>query len=49
MVLQKKELSEEYWPRLLKEKAKMHFLKTDFNKVSEVLLCLKTLVRMSDC
>jgi len=33
MVLQKKELEEEYWPRLLKEKAKMHFLKTDFDKV----------------
>ena len=33
-VLQKKELNEEYWPRLLKEKAKVHFLKTDFNKVS---------------
>lgn len=34
MVLQKKELSEEYWPRLLKEKQKYHFLKTDFDKVS---------------
>ena len=33
MVLQKKELEEEYWPRLLKEKAKVHFLKTDFDKV----------------
>lgn len=33
MVLQKKELNEEYWPRLLKDKAKVHFLKTDFNKV----------------
>jgi len=30
--LQKKELKEEYWPRLLKDKAKMHFLKTDFDK-----------------
>ncbi|KKA30261.1 hypothetical protein TD95_002217 [Thielaviopsis punctulata] len=30
--LQKKELGEEYWPRLLKDKAKMHFLKTDFDK-----------------
>lgn len=30
--LQKKELKEEYWPRLLKESRKMHFLKTDFDK-----------------
>jgi hypothetical protein len=30
--LRKKELSEEYWPRLLKEKKKLHFLKTDFDK-----------------
>lgn len=34
LVLQKKDLNEEYWPRLLKEKAKMHFLKTNFDKVS---------------
>jgi hypothetical protein len=33
MVLQKKELNEEYWPRLLKDKAKVHFLKTNFDKV----------------
>ncbi|KAF2165938.1 hypothetical protein M409DRAFT_55301 [Zasmidium cellare ATCC 36951] len=32
MVLQKKELGEEYWPRLLKENKKVHFLKTDFDK-----------------
>ncbi|KAK4574750.1 p23 chaperone protein wos2 [Recurvomyces mirabilis] len=32
LVLQKKELGEEYWPRLLKDKAKVHFLKTDFDK-----------------
>jgi len=32
MVLQKKELNEEYWPRLLKDKAKVHFLKTNFDK-----------------
>jgi len=32
LVLQKKELETEYWPRLLKEKAKYHFLKTDFDK-----------------
>lgn len=30
--LQKKELKTEYWPRLLKDKAKQHFLKTDFDK-----------------
>ena len=34
MVLRKKETKEEYWPRLLKDKAKVHFLKTDFDKVS---------------
>ncbi|EHK45396.1 hypothetical protein TRIATDRAFT_169917, partial [Trichoderma atroviride IMI 206040] len=32
MKLQKKELKEEYWPRLLKENKKLHFLKTDFDK-----------------
>lgn len=30
--LVKKELKEEYWPRLLKDTKKMHFLKTDFDK-----------------
>ena len=40
MVLVKKELGEEYWPRLLKEKGKVHFLKTDFDKVRySDLLC----------
>jgi hypothetical protein len=34
MVLQKEELEETYWPRLLKDAAKVHFLKTDFDKVS---------------
>lgn len=33
MVLRKKELKEEFWPRLLKEAKKVHFLKTDFDKV----------------
>ena len=33
IVLQKKELDEKFWPRLLKDKAKVHFLKTDFDKV----------------
>ena len=36
-VLRKKELKEEYWPRLLKESKKVHFLKTDFDKVSDVV------------
>ncbi|KAI1305473.1 HSP20-like chaperone [Xylaria venustula] len=30
--LRKKELKEEYWPRLLKDAAKVQFLKTDFDK-----------------
>jgi hypothetical protein len=30
--LRKKELKEEFWPRLLKDNKKMHFLKTDFDK-----------------
>jgi hypothetical protein len=33
LVLQKKDLKEEYWPRLLKDNKKMHFLKTNFDKV----------------
>ncbi|KAL1969673.1 hypothetical protein VTN77DRAFT_8226 [Rasamsonia byssochlamydoides] len=32
LVLRKKELKKEYWPRLLKETKKVHFLKTDFDK-----------------
>ncbi|KAI0161570.1 HSP20-like chaperone [Xylariaceae sp. FL1272] len=32
MKLRKKELKEEYWPRLLKDKAKVQFVKTDFDK-----------------
>ena len=30
--LRKKELKAEYWPRLLKDSKKMHFLKTNFDK-----------------
>ncbi|KAI1322706.1 HSP20-like chaperone [Xylariaceae sp. FL0255] len=30
--LRKKELKDEYWPRLLKDSAKVHFLKADFDK-----------------
>jgi hypothetical protein len=33
LVLRKKELKEEFWPRLLKDNKKMHFLKTNFDKV----------------
>ncbi|KAJ5900915.1 Co-chaperone protein SBA1 [Penicillium subrubescens] len=32
LVLRKKELKLEYWPRLLKDSKKVHFLKTDFDK-----------------
>jgi len=31
-VLRKKELKEAFWPRLLKDAKKVHFLKTDFDK-----------------
>jgi CS domain len=34
LVLRKKELAADYWPRLLKDSKKVHFLKTDFDKVS---------------
>jgi len=37
-VLRKKEVKEEYWPRLLKESKKVHFLKTDFDKAREQIL-----------
>lgn len=33
IILRKKELKEEFWPRLLKDTKKVHFLKTDFDKV----------------
>lgn len=36
MKLRKKELKSEYWPRLLKDAKKVHFLKTDFDKVSSL-------------
>ncbi|EAW13246.1 Hsp90 cochaperone SBA1 [Aspergillus clavatus NRRL 1] len=32
LVLRKKELKEEYWPRLVKTTQRLHFLKTDFDK-----------------
>jgi len=32
IVLRKKELKAEFWPRLLKDAKKVHFLKTDFDK-----------------
>lgn len=31
-VLQKKNAQSEFWPRLLKEKLKLHYIKTDFDK-----------------
>ncbi|GAA5898625.1 p23/wos2 family protein [Sporobolomyces salmoneus] len=31
LVLKKKEMKEEYWPRLTKDKIKSNFIKTDFN------------------
>ena len=34
LILRKKELKDEYWPRLLKNSQKVHFLKTDFDKVN---------------
>lgn len=36
LVLRKKEPKEEYWPRLLKDSKKVHFLKTNFDKVWNV-------------
>jgi len=37
MVLRKKEMKEEFWPRLLKDTKKMHFLKTNFDKVGRAI------------
>lgn len=31
-ILRKKELETDYWPRLTKEKLKLHYIKTDFDK-----------------
>lgn len=39
-VLQKKELNADYWPRLLKDSRKVHWLKTDFDKVRSMELQL---------
>lgn len=36
LVLRKKEAKDEYWPRFLKETKKVHFLKTDFDKVRSI-------------
>lgn len=38
LVLEKKDLNEQFWPRLLKDKAKVHFLKTNFDKVCLVYM-----------
>lgn len=32
MKLHKKELKDEYWPRLIKDSKRVHFIKTDFDK-----------------
>lgn len=40
--MRKKDLKEEFWPRLLKEKGKVHFLRTDFDKVRIITRYLKT-------
>lgn len=32
LVLRKKKAQEEYWPRLTKDKLKLHYIKTDFDK-----------------
>lgn len=47
MILRKKELKEDYWPRLLKDKAKVHFLRTDFDKVSGAMFLSATNVRLT--
>ena len=48
MKLQKKDLKEEFWPRLLKENKKYHFLKTDFDKVCTIHEAVGTsLMRLS--
>lgn len=39
LVLRKKEVKEEFWPRLLKDATKVHFLKTDFDKVCAPSCC----------
>src|SRR4051794_15091446 len=33
-IIRKKEAKQEFWPRLTKEKVRLHWLKTDFDKVS---------------
>jgi len=44
-VLRKKDMKLEYWPRLLKESKKAHFLKTDFDKVCCLLKSIQRSVR----
>lgn len=45
LVLRKKELKDEYWPRLLKETKRLHFLKTDFDKVGSLSYACNELLR----
>lgn len=42
LVIRKKKAKAEFWPRLLKEAKKQHFLKTDFDKVAYPLLQFAT-------
>ena len=39
-------MKEEYWPRLLKDNKKVHFLRTDFDKVSSKY-CLEATIRVA--
>lgn len=48
LVLRKKDLKEEFWPRLLKEKGKVHFLRTDFDKVRRMTSRLKISILIQD-
>lgn len=48
MILRKKELKEEYWPRLLKDPAKVHYLRTDFDKVSRKAFATLEIASSSD-
>lgn len=49
LVLRKKELKEEYWPRLLKDSKKVHFLKTDFDKVRGPISIPRPVLNFANC
>lgn len=48
-MLRKKEMKQEYWPRLLKESKRVHYLKTDFDKVSHMQRHMHTMSRSFMC